>query len=69
MYCYYKCFQAHKIVKYLRVYVLPIYTAMAGFHTEFKGDAIMLGACPVKIMTLEVWFLLTNFDSIFKPCI
>ena len=31
-----------------------------------------LGACPVKIMILEVRFLLTNFDStsaIFKPCI
>ena len=48
------------------------YTAMAGFHTEFKGDAIMLGglgACPVKIVILEVSFLLTNFDStnaIFK---
>ena len=58
--CYYKCFQAHKIVKCL--YVLCTYTAKAGFHIEFNGDAIMLGACPVKIMILEVRFLLTNFD-------
>ena len=31
-----------------------------------------LEECPVKIMILEVRFLLTNFDStsaIFKPCI
>ena len=42
MYCYYyKCFQAHKIVKYLRI--CSTYTTMVGFHTEFKGDAIMLG--------------------------
>ena len=45
---------------------------MAGFHTEFKGDAIILGglgACPVKIMILEVRILLINFYStsaIFK---
>ena len=58
--CNYKCFQAHKIVKCL--YVLCTYTAKAGFHIEFNGDAIMLGACPVKIMILEVRFLLTNFD-------
>ena len=35
-------------------------------HTEFNGDAITLGglgACPVKIMILEVKFLLTSFDS------
>ena len=39
-------------------------TAMVGFHTEFNGDAIMLGvlrACPVKIMILEVMFLLNKF--------
>ena len=34
---------------------------MAGFPTEFKGDAIMLGVGPVKIMILEGRFLLTNF--------
>ncbi len=28
-----------------------------------------LGACPVKIMILEVCFFLTNFIHIFKPCI
>ena len=42
-------------------------TVMTGFHTEFKGDAIVLGslgACSAaKIMVLEVWSLLTNFDS------
>ena len=42
---------------------------MAGFHTEFKGDTIMLGACPIKIMIVEIRFLLTSFDltsAIFK---
>ena len=51
------CFQAHKIVKCLRI--CSTYVAMAGFHTEYKGDAIMLGsleACPVKIMILAVSF-------------
>ena len=38
------------IVKYL--YVLPILQWLRG-----------LGACPAKIMTLEVTFLLTNFNS------
>ena len=65
--CYYKCFH-NKIVKYLYVILQWL------FHTEFKGDANLLGgvwgACPVKIMILEVRFLLTNFDStsaIFNP--
>ena len=57
----------------LGILICSTNTAMAGFHTEFYGPAIMLGglgACAVKIMILEVRFLLTNFDStsaIFKP--
>ena len=52
------------------MYVLPILQWL-GFDTGFKVDAIMLGglgACPIKIMILEVRFLQTNFDSsvIFK---
>ena len=43
---------------------------MATFHTEFKGYTIILGVWGhVKIMILEVRFLLTNFYStsaIFK---
>ena len=37
--CYYKCFPAHKIVKYL---ICSTNTALAGFHTELKGEASML---------------------------
>ena len=46
------------------LYVLPI--LQCGFHTEFKVDAHFGwfgGICPVKIMILEVIFLLTNLDS------
>ena len=49
------------------IHVCSTYTAMAGFHTEFKGGTIMLGGglgtCSVKIMILEVRFLLINFTS------
>ena len=40
--CYHKCLQAHKVLKYY-LRICSTYTAMAEFHTEFKGDAIMLG--------------------------
>ena len=50
------------------IHVCSTYTAMAGFHTEFKGDTIMLGGglgtCSVKIMILEVRFLLINFEKL-----
>ena len=65
--CYYKCCQAHKIVKYL--HDLPILQWL-GFIQNLRETPLCwgLGACPVKIMILEVRFLLTNFDStaIFK---
>ena len=65
--CYYKCIQAHMIVKYL--YVLPI-VQWQGFIQNLRETPSCLGACPVKIMILEVRFSLTNFDSkSLKPCI
>ena len=63
--CYYKCFQAEKINTAMACFIQNLRETPScwGVWGHVGGFGGMLGARPVKIMILEVSFLLTNFDT------